>query len=84
MFLGSRVRPVRRADKFIAIREPIVSTACYGDSFTFLCIYLHLLFSRNVLCLFDYIYFKAANNVMAMYSVMIYMYESCNARKALQ
>jgi hypothetical protein len=46
MFLGSRVRPVHRADNLTAIREPIVytmwdpqqltviqvSTACYGES----------------------------------------------------
>jgi hypothetical protein len=48
MFLGSRARPVRRADNLTAICEPIVytmwdpqhlttlqaSTACYEDSFT--------------------------------------------------
>jgi hypothetical protein len=48
MFLGTRVRPVRKADNLTAIYEPIVytlwdqhlttleaSTACYEDSFTF-------------------------------------------------
>jgi hypothetical protein len=43
MFLGSKVRRVRKADNFTAICEPIVytmwdpehlTTACYGDSFT--------------------------------------------------
>jgi hypothetical protein len=49
MFLGSRARPVRRADNLTTIREPTVytiwdpqhlttllaSTACQGDSLTF-------------------------------------------------
>jgi hypothetical protein len=49
MFLGSRARPVRRAENLAAICEPVVWTmwdphnlttiqafpACYGDSFTF-------------------------------------------------
>jgi hypothetical protein len=51
MFQGSRARPVRMADKFTAVCEPIVQTmwdprhlttlqaskASYGDSFTFTC-----------------------------------------------
>jgi hypothetical protein len=53
MFLGSRARPVRRADNVTAICEPIVytlwdpqhlttvqaSTACYGDSSNLLLVY---------------------------------------------
>jgi hypothetical protein len=34
MFLGSKVRPVFRADSLTAICEPIVYP-CYEDSFTF-------------------------------------------------
>jgi hypothetical protein len=53
MFLGSKVRQVRRADNLTAICEPIVytmwdprdltiqlfSTACYRDNFTFFYFY---------------------------------------------
>jgi hypothetical protein len=49
MFLGSKVKPVRKADNLTAIFEPIVytmwdilhlttllvCTACYGDGFAF-------------------------------------------------
>jgi predicted transglutaminase-like protease len=57
MFLGSRGRPVRRADNLTAICEPIVQTmwnpqhvttlwssrSCYGDSFTLLYFYCHII-----------------------------------------
>jgi hypothetical protein len=36
MFLGRRARPVRKADNLTAICGIFnISTACYGDSFTF-------------------------------------------------